>query len=427
MKILSDFFNQNGYVFELILCTWFFVGWMKKRDKFFVKLVKVVLVLVGASMLWEMLLPDNITTLILKTSLFFLLNVCGIRVCYCAETLESAFYAIAVGATQHFSYKMAKTITFFIGIRESGYHIPFGVSYPVIFVLSAVGCYLMFGKKLRKEGKTQKTSSVNLLFLLFGMQLFTNVFQNILGELEVEVWIYTLFNFFDFICCLFLIALQCEIVIRENEQVNNEIMKHILYQQKQQMQVSKETIEMINIKCHDIKNQLSLLENKVPQNEIEELKKVADIYNTAVKTGNEALDVLLMEKMMLCNNKNIHIDCAVKAEQLSFMKQEDIYSLFGNVLDNAIEAVDKLSDPEKRLVSIRIKNDKGMIVIHEENYYEGEMVFKDGLPETTKEDRFYHGFGMKSIRMITEKYNGYYSVKTENNKFFINILIPVSW
>lgn len=200
----------------------------------------------------------------------------------------------------------------------------------------------------------------------------------------------------------------------------------MLYQQKQQMKISRETMELINIKCHDIKNQIAMLGSHVPQEEISELKRAINIYDMTFKTGNEALDVLMVEKLMVCESKNIRFDCMAEGRNLDFMKQSDIYSLFGNAVDNAIEAVDRIANPEKRCISVKVRMEKGMLMIHFENFYEGELTFTNGLPQTTKQDKRYHGFGMKSIRMITEKYHGYLSVKAEQGIFTLNILLPMA-
>ncbi len=61
-----------------------------------------------------------------------------------------------------------------------------------------------------------------------------------------------------------------------------------------------------------------------------------------------------MEKFMQCENKKIRLDCMIDGELLSFMKKSDVYSLFGNAIDNAIEAVDKINDEEKRCINIRL-------------------------------------------------------------------------
>ena len=169
-----------------------------------------------------------------------------------------------------------------------------------------------------------------------------------------------------------------------------------------------------------------MLGTHVSSEEIRELERAVNIYDTTLKTGNEIFDVILMEKAMVCESKNIRLDCMANGAGLTFMKQSDIYSLFGNVLDNAIEAAEKIEDQERRFISIRVRKDKGMLMIHAENYYSGELEFDGGLPKTTKEDKRYHGFGMKSIRMITEKYHGYFSVKSRDGIFTLNILLPIS-
>ena len=68
---------------------------------------------------------------------------------------------------------------------------------------------------------------------------------------------------------------------------------------------------------------------------------------------------------------------------------------------------------------------KSFLRIRVENCCEGEVLFADGLPVTGKDAR-YHGYGMKSIRSIVEKYNGSMAVKVENGWFELRILLPIS-
>lgn len=97
--------------------------------------------------------------------------------------------------------------------------------------------------------------------------------------------------------------------------------------------------------------------------------------------------------------------------------------MFGNILDNAIEAVYKLKNNEKRQINIVIKNVYSLISITVENYYEGNIVLdKNGLPITTKDNKDFHGFGMKSIKMIVDKYHGDMNITKRNDIFSLNIL-----
>ena len=103
----------------------------------------------------------------------------------------------------------------------------------------------------------------------------------------------------------------------------------------------------------------------------------------------------------------------------------DISALFGNALDNAIESVIAIPEKEKRLIHLTISKDKGFVRIRMENCYGGELDFENGLPQTTKKDRNYHGYGLKSMRSTVQKYNGSVRVEAKDGWFELRILIPV--
>lgn len=425
MSGLLNFFSINGYMFEVLASALFFSWWLKKKPGFPVRGACVSGALLLASVAWGSLPADNLYTRSLQTILFFLLCFLGILICFETAPVQAAFYATAAGAAQHAAYKAASTVVMVFGMVSNPLELASKLGYFFLFLVFLYGCYLIYGRKLRREDADCLTSSPMILFLLIGMQLCTNIFQNLFDMYQTGAQAYVIFNLFDIVCCLFLLSLQCEIARKENAQQNSKILEHLLHQQKQQMELSKETMDLINIKCHDIKNQIAMLGSRIPQEELQELTQSIRIYDTTFKTGNEALDILLVEKLMLCENKGIRFDCMAEGTILSFMSQSDIYSLFGNAIDNAIEAVDKLSDPDRRCLSIKVRAEKNMAVLHFENFYQESLVFEEGIPKTTKQDTRYHGFGMKSIRMITEKYHGFLSVKANQEIFTVNILIPL--
>lgn len=101
------------------------------------------------------------------------------------------------------------------------------------------------------------------------------------------------------------------------------------------------------------------------------------------------------------------------------------FALYSNALDNAMEAVCKLDDVEKRIIFVSVKEELGMAIIHVENNYTGELIMADGIPRTSKGDEFYHGYGVKSICMVVEKYDGNMALLPQNGIFNLNITIPV--
>jgi sensor histidine kinase regulating citrate/malate metabolism len=143
-----------------------------------------------------------------------------------------------------------------------------------------------------------------------------------------------------------------------------------------------------------------------------------------IKTGNQALDIVLMEKGLFCKNHNIQWTCMADGFQLDFMKNEDIYAIFGNAFDNAISAVQKVEE-DKRVIGVKMINQNNLLTIQIQNYFNGELEFVDGLPKTTQENKRMHGYGMKSIRYTAEKYFGTITVNTESDIFMLQILIPI--
>ena len=57
------------------------------------------------------------------------------------------------------------------------------------------------------------------------------------------------------------------------------------------------------------------------------------------------------------------------------------------------------------------------------NYYVGDLQFENGLPKTTKQDDKYHGFGLKSIKYVTEKYGGSYTLTVDDGVFELNVVM----
>jgi sensor histidine kinase regulating citrate/malate metabolism len=110
---------------------------------------------------------------------------------------------------------------------------------------------------------------------------------------------------------------------------------------------------------------------------------------------------------------------------LTFMENIDLYTLMGNALDNAVESVEKLSDPKQRRIDLQIGQREAFAVIQVQNPFYGTVKIKNGLPVTSKVDRQNHGFGVRSIRSIAERYQGSASVRTENGVFVLNVVIPL--
>lgn len=232
-------------------------------------------------------------------------------------------------------------------------------------------------------------------------------------------------NFFSVVCCAVVLLLTSQTLVDRDLRREVEYLQYTVRQGEKQYEISKDTIDMINIKCHDIKYKVNSLLSQgtaLSAEAAEDLKKSISIYDTRANTGNKILDVLLTEKSLYCEQNGITFSCMADGAKLDFMAEGDLYCLFGNIIDNALEAVNAIDERERRVVNFVVKSKNDMLVVQTENYFAGELTFKDGLPQTTKGDKNYHGFGMRSIRTIVNKYGGALSAKAEDGVFYLNII-----
>ncbi len=217
----------------------------------------------------------------------------------------------------------------------------------------------------------------------------------------------------------------CEIRIRRELESVQSVLQNQYVQYKQ----SRESIELINYKYHDLKHQIAFLRSENdPQKREEFLNRMEEEirqYEAQNKTGNSVLDTVLTTKSLYCAKHGITFTCVADGALLSFMDVMDICSIFGNALDNAIECELKIPEREKRLIHVTVTKQKAFLLLCFENYYEDDLQYQEGSLVTTKKEKQYHGYGLKSIKYTVDKYDGAVSIDTRENWFNLKILIPM--
>ncbi len=149
-----------------------------------------------------------------------------------------------------------------------------------------------------------------------------------------------------------------------------------------------------------------------------------DRISPTARTGNDALDLLLRNMDDLCRQSGIALQCVAYADCLKYFDGMKLYFLFANAIDNAMESVSRIRDPEKKLIDISIRSFGDTASIRIWNYYTGPITFSSGLPVTSKEEES-HGFGMKSMQRIVDEFDGVMNAHTEGEIFNLDIMLPV--
>ena len=157
---------------------------------------------------------------------------------------------------------------------------------------------------------------------------------------------------------------------------------------------------------------------------LDELDADLDSVDTILKSGSLMLDAILNSKLSLASAKQIRISAAASAPVAMAISDVDICVVVGNLLDNAIEACEKLADPSARFIRVYIGVFKGQFYISVTNSTATGAKKPGGYYQTTKTGA-YHGFGLRRVDRVVEKYGGYVNRQSEEGVFATEIMIPL--
>lgn len=228
--------------------------------------------------------------------------------------------------------------------------------------------------------------------------------------------------------CVLILYLQNELFKKSAMREELQMLNLLREKEHEQFELRKENIEIINQKCHDLKHQIRALRHASKEDfeqYLDEIEESVQIYESIVKTGNEVLDTILTDKSLYCRKRGIKVSCVADGSQMDFINTVDLYTILGNALDNAIEAVEKFRDKEKRQIDVLIYRERGFLVINIINPFKEQLMYEEELPVSTKGDHDYHGFGLKSMKYVVHKYDGFLNIAEEDGCFSLKMLFPI--
>ena len=404
-------------VAEFIICTRF-----QKRKYFWLWVIVGALPALIVSFVWQYIPVHNLWFASFKFLLIFALTMVMPVAAFKTDSWSYLFAGIMAYCIQHIAYQSYSIID-----TLSNFAMPQWVKMIVLIAISAAaywGLYFLFVRK-RAKGEPWKVDN-HILLVLSGVVLAVTVVISFFGAIysfRINNVMLIIICVFSIISCSLSMFMETSLLTLKKDEIELSVLKHMLYESQHQYEESKESIDIINIKCHDLRHQISALKGKVDKEELKRISDAVAIYDDSFKTGNGAVDVVLTEKSLLCRSKDIRFTCMLDGTLLSKMKESDIYSLFGNAIENAINGVSGL-DEDKRVISIRQVKRQNFGIIIIENFYQGTISLADGLPVTEKDSNF-HGFGMKSMKMIVEKYGGEIGVTVSDDIFGLEIILPL--
>ena len=410
-----EFILRWQFLLGLLGAACLFVPWHQRRSFFPVRILLgtlaafIILDRAPLELMWQ-------TSLLLGAAVAFLL-VWG---CFDCSIVQALFTATCAYTVQHITSKL----TYMVVIPLEFFGWPSVFLLLLCNLLVCVPIYLYFTKRFRKEHRLMFDNVSTVIYS--GLFLFVAVFLSTVLENNLDpasgsyLESYLALNAF---CVLFAIVIlsiefkNCSMKQLENEKM---ILEQLLESDKLQYEQAKKDMEKINIRYHDLKQQYSRADDE----ERAKLEAEISALNFRYYTDNKALDIVLTQKALVCEKARIQFVCSADGKCLSGMKHYHIYSLLGNAIDNAIECLSKVDDPEKKVIRLNISRYVDMAVVHIENYTPAPLTQRNGDYVTTKENPSGHGYGLKSIRNIAGLYSGTADCFVEDSVFCLLVTFP---
>ena len=398
-----------------------------RRSRFWLRAAAVLALLIGIATIWKVLnIGRNGPYRVLSYFEYFLpylILLFGMWFCFECSFI-SAFFCTTTGyLMQHIAQRLY--ITLFIQLEWS-MEFPFDfLGLTSITALMYAAVYFLFIRKKRENFYDISVDSVLQLFLsacaMFAVIVFDLAIGYILEGTEEAKAVMPYLWGFSIVTAFIALLLEFNLLSQKKLAGDYKKLQSLLEDARKRYEQDKREIELVNLRCHDIRHQIRAMGGKLDAAVVNELTTAIDVYDSSIKTGNEAIDVVLAKYNLYCRNHKIKFSCLLDGTKLGFISPHEIYALFGNAMENAIHAVEPLEE-EKRIISITENSANGFVNISITNYYKGELEMENGLPVSHAEN---HGFGVKSMRMLAEKYNGRMYVQAQGEVFVLNLFFPL--
>lgn len=236
------------------------------------------------------------------------------------------------------------------------------------------------------------------------------------------------------VSCIWLMCLIMYFVVQQMSKDNQtkleyELMKEKEKYSKESMEIIKRSNEELREFKHDLKNYLLPLQEAMetmPQSEMAKVwekinQKIEDVQ-TLIQTGNSYVDSMINTKITLARSEKVDVKCTILSK-MAGIDDLEFCSVFGNLMDNAIEAERKVT--EKKEIIIFVEEKMGYLRLEIQNKIEKSVLNENSSLNTTKKDTSSHGIGHKSVKRTMQKVGGALKYYETGDLFCAEAVFPI--
>ena len=348
--------------------------------------------------------------------------------------LRDVMFALFINTPYMYVHPVTQLITYII-VELVYYSVAITVMYLVIKLIHKV----YVNKREDISGKELGLLFATLLTVMVGYFTFHFFSDVYLDDMRTYVWNvhpeYTLlrviYQMVSFAAILIAIVIYQKLKEKQREEKENILLAQQIENTKLRIIEVEKLYSDIRALKHDMGNHITVLENLFMKKETEELEQYMADLKTAliesageIKTGNPVTDVILTQMQAEAEERGIRFCCEFVYPSDSGINAFDISVILNNALANAFEGVTGCENPYVSVLAYRKRN-AYMLEVSNCIRKQVEIDAETGLPETTKNDKEGHGFGLANIRKVAQKYYGDIDISQEAGKFTLTVMLMI--
>lgn len=322
------------------------------------------------------------------------------------------------------------------GIVELMYY---GIAITVMYLVIKLIHKVYVDKKEDITGKELLLLFATLLSVMVGYFTFNFLSNVYIEDMQAYIWdkhpeytfLRVIYQIISFVAIIIAIMTYQKIKEKQREEKVNILIAEQIENTRQHISEVEKLYGDIRALKHDMGNHISVLENLLMKNETEEVEMyLAELKATwnenvgEIKTGNPVTDVILIQKQKEAEEKGIDFEYSFRYPADTNINAFDVSVILNNAIENAFEGVEGCKNPYISIAAYRKKN---AYMLEMKNSISKSVVIDDetGLPETTKNDKSSHGFGLVNIRKVAQKYYGDIDISQDKNSFTLTVMLMV--
>jgi len=409
---------------------------MPKRKGFIWRLIICLAVTIAVSLCYYSPFCIGITNPVIAHFIFFATAysfcIIIVHVCFQLPFTKGLFFLFETFVIQNVCYHLFSFIMQLAGV-------PIGDEYSTFLYLLFIGAlyalvYLTFFSIVEKRHLRHAVSIPKAALLVEAFFFFIDMFVGVYFRygsdmLLTDTLAASMYRILSLAVGFLIISLCLGLFnIGELTDNNKEMAKRIEFESRY-YEISKNYAEEIRKVRHDLKHQINAIrtvqDDETREGILKELEEGIKRYGLVMKTGNTALDSVLLEKNVRCNNLGLSLNIMADGSLLKGMTYNDIYVLFGNALDNAIESSSSSNNETNNHINVEVIQRGGMAYVHFDNWCDPSVIIDGTIPKTSKTEPG-HGYGLRSILFLVDKYGGSATVNAKDGLFALDILLPIN-